>query len=367
MHIYHFKFLRPLNLLWIAGFISVALIILSCTKTTSEPIPYPLSSVIAKIHWSPVPSINRYGKGSDLWPITWAGDDRLYTAWGDGWGFHRQDGPKLSMGIGYIEGIPPEIRLHDIFSPSIESTGNSRKGLKPSSLLMVNGKLYMWLRNIDRQGNGSRLAISEDAGRTWVKADWSFDEFGYCVFLNFGRNYEQTRDKFVYVYSPNGKSAYSPADEMVLLRVLRHRILNRQSYEFFSGFEIDGSPIWSYNAVEKQAVFRHPGECLRSSISFNPGLKRYLWWQLLPSSAADARFEGGFAIYDAPEPWGPWTTAFFTRKWDTGPGETAAIPTKWISEEGKDFYLVFSGEDALSIRHGQFKLFPKVEISQNLR
>ena len=52
--------------------------------------------------------------------------------------------------------------------------------------------------------------------------------------------------------------------------------------------------------MKKQAVFRHPGECLRSSISFNHVLKRYLWWQLLPSSADDGRFDGGFAIYDAP-------------------------------------------------------------------
>jgi len=58
----------------------------------------------------------------------------------------------------------------------------------------------------------------------------------------------------------------------------------------------------------------------------NAGLKRYLWCQIGPGK--DTRFTGGFAIYDAPEPWGPWTTAFHTDAWDVGPGESSSLPTK---------------------------------------
>ena len=49
---------------------------------------------------------------------------------------------------------------------------------------------------------------------------------------------------------------------------------------------------------------------------------------------ADTRFKGGFGIYDAAHPWGPWTTAYFTEAWDVGPGETASFPTRWISDDG---------------------------------
>jgi hypothetical protein len=77
-------------------------------------------------------------------------------------------------------------------------------------------------------------------------------------------------------------------------------------------------------------------------------LKRYLWCQILPGEAP--RFEGGFGIYDAPEPWGPWTTAFFTERWDVGPGETSSIPPKWTSADGRTAHLVFSGDDAFSVR-----------------
>ena len=57
-------------------------------------------------------------------------------------------------------------------------------------------------------------------------------------------------------------------------------------------------------------------------------------------------------MYDAPEPWGPWTTAFYTEAWDVGPGETSSFPAKWLSGDGRTVYLVFSGDDCFSVRKG---------------
>ncbi|HEY2155586.1 MAG TPA: hypothetical protein VGH33_08145, partial [Isosphaeraceae bacterium] len=76
----------------------------------------------------------------------------------------------------------------------------------------------------------------------------------------------------------------------------------------------------------------------------------YLWCQILPGD--DPRKGGGFGLYDAPEPWGPWTTAFFTEAWDVGPGETSSVPPKWISTDGATIHLVFSGDDCFSSRQG---------------
>ena len=78
-------------------------------------------------------------------------------------------------------------------------------------------------------------------------------------------------------------------------------------------------------------MFVNPGHCYRSSVSYNAGLRRYLWCQT--GLGADTRFAGGLAIYDAPEPWGPWTTVFHTDEWDTAPGETSCLPTKWMSRD----------------------------------
>ncbi|MGH7969693.1 MAG: hypothetical protein ACREIC_13295, partial [Limisphaerales bacterium] len=48
-------------------------------------------------------------------------------------------------------------------------------------------------------------------------------------------------------------------------------------------------------------------------------------------------------VFDAPEPWGPWTTAFFTRDWGLGKTHDYRLAPKWISEGGKKMVLVFSG------------------------
>ena len=58
----------------------------------------------------------------------------------------------------------------------------------------------------------AQLAWSKDRGATWEwSEDWRFgDRFGCPTFLNFGRNYAGARDEFVYLYSPDARSAYDP-------------------------------------------------------------------------------------------------------------------------------------------------------------
>ena len=135
---------------------------------------------------------------------------------------------------------------------------------------------------------------------------------------------------------------------MVLARVSKERIRQRSAYEFFQRIDGTGQPLWSKDIARRSAVFSHAGHCYRSGISYNPGLRRYFWCQILPGG--DTRFRGGLAIFDAPEPWGPWTTVFYTEDWDTGPGETASFPTKWMSADGKTLHMVFSGNDSFSVR-----------------
>src|SRR5262249_3386025 len=145
-------------------------------------------------------------------------------------------------------------------------------------------------------------------------------------------------------------------DRMVLARVPKGRIAERAAYEFFRGLDGKGQPLWSKEIADRGPVFEHKGRCYRSGITYNAGLERYLWVQIIPGTEgkkSDTRFEGGFAIYDAPEPWGPWTTVYFTEKWDVGPGETASLPSKWMSADGKMVHLVFSGDDHFAVREAR--------------
>ena len=308
--------------------------------------PYPQSTAITGITWDSKSNITRQATGSDNWPTTWADDGDLYTAYGDGWGFIPKVPIKLSLGFCKVSGSPPNQAGTNIRSATGEDTGGGRSGKKCSGILMVNGTLYMWVRNANKSGLHCQLAWSTDHAKTW---NWgfTFTEFGYCTFINYGKNYSGARDNYVYTVTHDSPDAYVSVDSFILMRVPKGQIKTRSAYEFFTGLDGNGNPKWSSSVSQRKPVFTNPGRCNRSGISYNAGLGRYLWWQGHPG---DTRFSGGFGVFDAPEPWGPWTTVYYTTNWDVGPGETAHFPPKWMSANGKTVYLVFSGDDAFSVR-----------------
>ena len=147
--------------------------------------PYPKSRVIKDIVWAPKETIIRKAKGGDNWPVTWADDDAIYTAYGDGWGFEPKVETKLSLGLARVTGPPDNFKGANLRSGTAEQTGQGAAGKKASGMLCVDAVLYMWVRNA---GN-SQLACSDDHGRTWKWSDWRFEDgFGCPTFLNFGRD-----------------------------------------------------------------------------------------------------------------------------------------------------------------------------------
>lgn len=339
---------------WLLAGGAVFCLAMSQAPARAQPPPYPPSPLITAVEWNS--TIVRRAGGSDNWPITWGDDDNLYTAYGDGWGFEPKVPNKLSLGLAKVGGHPSNFSGVNIRSSTGEQTGNGQSGKKASGMLMVDGVLYMWVRNANNAGRQSQLAWSTDHAQTWTWSTWRFAEFGYPTFINYGKDYAGARDNFVYTVSPDQPSAYNPGDQFVLMRVPKDQITQRSAYEFFTGFA-GSDPQWSSDINQRASVFDHPGQCNRSGISYNAGLDRYLWWQRLP--VGDTRFQGGFGIYDAPEPWGPWTTVYFTDDWDVGPGETGSFPTKWMSPDGRTAHLVFSGNDYFSVRKATLTVVPE--------
>jgi len=218
---------------------------------------------------------------------------------------------------------------------------------------MVGSTLYMLVRNA---GN-SRLAWSQDRGETW-KWGFTFQEsFGCPTFLNAGRAYADAPDGDVYLYSADGPSAYEAYDQLVLARVPADRVKDRAAYEFLISAD-DGEPVWSPDITKRGAVFRYPGHCERSEVVYVPALRRYLL-------ALGYDHSGGWGLFDAPTPWGPWTTAFDTIDWGLGGTHGYRLPAKWISADGTSLALVFSGRaapepnyDAFCVRRMSLKLYP---------
>jgi hypothetical protein len=331
--------------------------------------PYPPSPTIAAMDWAPTNQIIRTARDGDNWPVTWADDDALYTTWGDGTGFVPKVERKLSMGFARITGRPDALVGVNIRSTA-EQMGQGRAGKKGWGILCVEGVLYLWLGHADNRGAMAQLAWSRDHARTWTFADWKFSEFGMMGFINFGKNYTGARDGFVYAYSHDDPRADTPADHFILMRAPKDKLTVREAWNFFVRCDNSGQPVWTRDIRARGAVFKHSGACLRSAMTYCAPLKRYFWWQHLPqppgvtNDRGDTRFTGGFAIYDALEPWGPWTTAFFTDRWDVGPGEHGDFPAKWMSDDGLTMHLVFSGDDSFSVRKTTLTLVKPASDSQ---
>lgn len=310
---------------------------------------YAPSGTIGSVEFAPLRSVSCRAQGSDNWPTTWGDDGALYTAWGDGWGFEPRTEKKLSLGIARIAGGPMDYEATNIRAPTIERTGDGASGPKASGLLMVDGVLYMLVRNLDN----ARLAWSSDRGRTW---EWGFslrESFGYPAFLNFGRDYASARDTFVYVLSADGADPYRNHNDIVMARVPRDRITERKAYRYFVRLDEEGQPVWSPDPEQRGPIFSDTARISGTDMIYVPPLDRYLM-------TVNHDSEGAWGIYDAPEPWGPWTTTFQTNRWDVR-SYSYVFPTKWIEDEGRTLHLVFSGYDeydAFCIRRVELNLTP---------
>jgi CubicO group peptidase (beta-lactamase class C family) len=297
-------------------------------EAVTERAPYPPSPVIRGAVFGS--EIGRSAIDSDNWPLTWGDDDAQYTSYGDGWGFEPRVEKKLGMGFARITGGPADYRGVNLRSDG-ERTGGGAKSPKASGILMVDGVLYLWVRNV---GN-AQLLWSLDRGKTW---QWGFKMdagFGSPAFLNFGRNYAGARDGFVYTYSQDGPSAYESDNGLLLARVAKDRIRDRGAWEFYQGLDAQGRPVWTADVARHGTVFAYPSNSERVDVVYDAGIRRYLM-------ALGYDHAGGWGLFDAPEPWGPWTTVLH-RQWDIAGTHGYRLPAKWISEDGLTMTLVFSG------------------------
>ena len=360
--------------------------------------PYPDSPLIngLALNWS---THRRGAQGSDNFQLTWADDDHLYGAWGDGGGFGGTNS-KGRVGIGVAR----------IAGPAHHWTGTNRWGGfhpehpaqfggrgKSWGMICTEGTLYMLVVPDVVPGKGYRnhyeyveIWSSTDHAATWRKPIWRFhqsENLTIPTFLNFGKDNASVPAPlagYVYVYfirpqSPTmeqqgphgvGLIVHKPG-AIYLARVEAENIARRKSdYEFYAGPDPAGNPRWA-DITHKQPVFTDPqgvGWCM--SAHYNPALKRFIL-----CTEHGASHAGQIGIFDAPTPWGPWTTVVYhTPDNPFGkrrPGSDLpwrnnvfflAFPTKWLAPDGKSFTLNFTGSgqgadnDAFNTVSGTFTL-----------
>lgn len=351
----------------------VSLFFIVCVSVACQPAnvpaPYTNSAVIKGIHfdWS---SHIEHAQGSDNWPITWADDNHQYTSWGDGGGFGGSNSVgRVSLGVARIEGDAALYRAFNVWGGE-QAEQPSQFGGKSYGIISIAGMLYKWVSpgsNIQAYQE-SRLYLSADHGASWEKLDWAFDRSEGMVnptFAQFGKDYEGARDDYVYIYAnlikDDSALKVQKPGEVVLLRVAKNSLEKKPSYQYFSGFDGNARPRWATDSHSRVPVFvDNEGVGWNLSVSYNAGLGRYL---LITEHSESLRSNIG--IFDAPEPWGPWTTVYYGKFGDDSDSQETTFfynfSNKWLSEDGKQFVLLFTGikdNDSWNTVSGQFTVEP---------
>ncbi|MDO8544767.1 MAG: DUF4185 domain-containing protein [Opitutaceae bacterium] len=322
--------------------------------------PYP-ASTFARLEWGEIVRIGNPEHTGDNWPIAWIERDVQFAAYGDGRGFGGRD-PRLTIGFARITGVPPSLKGEDVPTNIDAPQGGGPRGIKASGLIAVGDTLYLFVRNFrptPEDWKHSHLASARDGGRTWTWAEWYFsDTFGVPDFVQFGPGNAGARDGFVYVISQDNDDAYAYAERTVMARVPEAKVVERASYEFFAGTDAGAAPRWSRDIAQRKPIFSDGRGTQRASITYNAALKRYLLTtshrpagRLLAADDGEPRKKGTAAshtaalgVFDAPEPWGPWTTLYYDDAW-SAPTVTFhhKFPPAWMSADGRTLWLLFSG------------------------
>jgi hypothetical protein len=299
----------------------------------------------------------------DLWPSCWGGDDNVYTAYGDGVGF---DDTFHDIGVARISGEPGGLKGEQLAEgDQVGKVWNAGHTRKPTGMACVDGTLYLAVQDLALDFNdapSATIAKSTDQGRTW-----SFDEgapmfdggaFTTVMFLDYGKDYAESPDGYVYAYGldHNWRDSFNdrvpdPVD-LYLARVPRDKVQERSAWQFAGGTDDAGKPVWSDRIEDRRAVLhddRHVYPDVftdgrqenmttlsQGGIVYDKGLDRYLY-----TSWTEYTFE----FYESPAPWGPWKRTdskdFGGYPWTHGKhgGYAVTIPSKFISADGRSMWL----------------------------
>ena len=350
---------------------AIYLLMLLAGAATAQP--YPPSTAIVGVSYcwgsGACGQLLNLAQGSDNWPITWADNGHQYTSWGDGGGFGSSGSggsDRVSLGFGRVQGGATSYVGINVWGGKSHENPATFGG-KAYGLLSVGTVMYsMVTPGSNQQGyDTTTVAFSNDHSATWVKSPWRWVKsqgVAFPTLLNFGQGYAGARDNYIYAYfidpQDTGSLGIQTPGHIWLARVLKTEVLTEASWQWYTGTAggMAGTPTWGVNTA-KTPVFQDltngVGWCL--SVSYNAGLQRYLL-----STENTQSFAGRFGLFDAPNPWGPWTTVeyFHTTGWHTGHDATDAFyrgyANKWASPDGVNFMLVYSGNDEWNAVSGTF-------------
>lgn len=317
----------------------------------------PRSSVIECFEWLgeqiPHPAKDIHG---DTFPMTWAPDGQIYTSAGD---------PNFGESIWGLDvekfiGHPPDYTIEQI-NPMIHFTGWGGWGYKPTGMICVKGVLYLAVQNCggkkppmygtkSQNGTDAHIFASRDLGKTWDPPPWKTQfkqmfpghRFGGPAFINFGQDNANARDEYVYAVSSD---QWDNGSQLVLGRVHQDKMQDAAAWQWVEEVDDVTGPAWTSDLERAHAIVSDDRWISTPEMVYLKGLNRYLLltWRL--NEDFSPRHGSRLIIYDAPEPWGPFTLAHYEPQWQSVEMNPYCprIPLKWMEADGLTGWLQFSG------------------------
>jgi len=365
---------------------------------------------------------------ADTWYPSWAEDGNLYSPWTDGYLLNLEEfepfqdehpgyacnsldwlGRKGATAQAKIVGDDP-MNLEIInLPPRIEGHGMPRfRGRYPSATLLHNGIWYYGTYCVDagppcgkvgwtKLGPFVGFRTSADYGQTWTETTFTAEsplfgedpdiapvKLGTPHFVDFGRNMEHSPDGKAYLVghgstNPGSCNSWIQGDQVYMCRVVpsTENINNEDAYEYFAGRNDDGTAIWSDDFEKIKPLLEWEGHLGCVTITYNAPLGKYLmcisrgiasykdedekgWIDLRHDSMvlASDEIDGEYKLVQYLDHFGP--VAYFL-----------TIPSKFISDDGKTFWLSYSAnwmdKNMIGNPQGSYYSFSLHEISLDLK
>jgi len=290
----------------------------------------------------------------DTFPMTWAADGEIYTSAGDPlWGTSI-----WGLDVEKFCGYPPDYKITKV-NDMIDYAGWGDNGPKPTGMISVGGVLYLAYQNLlhrknpvygtrSQHGDDSVIMASSDYGKTWspaitktFKPMFPGPRFGGLAFVNFGKDNEGARDEYVYAVSTD---QWDNGGHLILGHVPNDRITEAAAWQWVSEVDRGNRPSWTSDLDAAVAVFSDDRWISLPEMVYLAKIKRYLLltWRL---NADFSPVDGSrLIIYDAPEPWGPFTLVHYEGAWETKEKNPYCprVPLKWLNDDGISGWLQFS-------------------------
>lgn len=318
--------------------------------------PYGSSSILGGISWDQS-SKQRYAHNSDIWDSMWASDGLIYGAWGDGFGFTSS--AKKQIGVSSLSGSPPgALTGTDVYlgsNPASSCLTTSTVGGKPHGVVALPSSVMYMFHTSQDHCPSTWLAKSTNNGMSWTdhvsSLSWpDANGLQWNGVLQTGQAQagalvsDGGTTPYLYLYGRKNTDA-AGSGKNYLARVPAspsNSIETMSNWSYYSGTDGSGNPTWASSSASAAPVWTDPDHAESMSVSFDKAIGRYIAYNDHGTVCGGSPCMRQLGLFDAPNPWGPWTTFDYEENFDnTGCGTNClgdheavswALMQKWMGD-----------------------------------